>query len=322
MKYETINPTLYPDAQMFLDSLANQGGPQIYELPVADARKVLDQAQSGAIEKLPADIEDITIPTGPYGSISIRIVRPNGSSSVIPVVLYFHGGGWVLGNKDTHDRLVREIAVGADVAVAFVNYTPSPEAQNSTTVEECYAATDWIANNGSAHNLDGKKLAVAGDSAGGQLAIAVTMLAKERSGPTISCQVLFYPVTDSSFDTTSYLQFATGYFLTREAMRWFWSNYAPHMESRRKLTLSPLQSEPEQLTGLPSALIITGEADVLRDEGEAYARKLLEAGVEVTAVRYIGIIHDFVMLNAVANTPAARSAISLATAFLRKALTT
>jgi acetyl esterase len=231
--------------------------------------------------------------------------------------MYFHGGGWVLGDKDTHDRLVREIANGANAAIVFVNFMPSPEAKYPIPIEEAYTATKYIAENGIKFSLDTSKLAVAGDSVGGNMAAAVVLLAKERGGPKIDYQVLFYPVTDANFETKSYQQFATDIWLTREAMKWFWDNYLPDKEARKQPTASPLQASIDQLKGQPPALIITDENDVLRDEGEAYAHKLIQAGINVTAVRYLGTTHDFVMLNALAGTPATCSAVGLANEILR-----
>lgn len=311
-------PVLEFNTRSFLSALEAKGGPQIYELSIANARGVLSDAQAGKVAKLPADIEDREIPGGPKGDVSIRIVRPKGKTGALPIVMYFHGGGWVLGDQDTHDRLVRELAHGADAAVVFVNFTPSPEAHYPVAVEEAYAATQWIAANGASLRLDGARLAVAGDSVGGNMAAAVTLLAKERGGPKIAGQVLFYPVTDANFDTGSYQEFAEGYFLSREAMKWLWNHYAPDVSTRAQITASPLRATVEQLRGLPPALVITAECDVLRDEGEAYARKLIAAGVRVTATRYLGTIHDFVMLNAIINTPAARGAIAQANEVLRK----
>lgn len=312
-------PVVEPGTQAFLDALAAQGGPQIYELSVDDARNLLATAQSGKVAKLSADIEDRTIPVGPNGAVGISIFRPQGSGEELPVVMYFHGGGWVLGDKGTHDRLIRELANGAGAAVVFVDFTRSPEARYPVAIEEAYAATKWVAQNGQAINVDSSRLAVAGDSVGGNMAAAVTLLSKERGGPRIDYQLLFYPVTAADFDTPSYRQFATGYFLTREAMKWFWNHYAPDATKRDEPTASPLNASLEQLQGLPPALVITGECDVLRDEGEAYAHKLGLAGVHVTATRYLGTIHDFVMLNAITETPAARSAIAQANAALREA---
>lgn len=317
---EIQTPVLYPAVQNFLSELAAAGGPPIHELSPQDAREVLGSLQaSHHVAALPCDIEDRVLPVGPGGKVSIRIVRPRAAKGTLPAVLYFHGGGWVLGGKDTHNRLIREIANGATAAVVFVNYTPSPEAQYPVPVEEAYAATEWVAEHGREIHLDASALAVAGDSVGGNMAAAVTLLAKERGGPPIHFQVLFYPVTDAGFDTPSYEQFAEGHFLTRDAMKWFWDEYAPDESVRHEPTASPLRASLEQLRGLPSALIITGECDVLRDEGEAYARKLVEAGVDVTATRYLGIIHDFVMLNALTDTPAARGAILQASNALRQA---
>ncbi len=308
-----------PIVKDFLAAVNSQKGPKIYELSVEAARKVLSDAQSGKVKKLSVDIEECNIPCGSSGQVSIRIIRPKGYTNKLPIVMYFHGGGWVLGDEKTHDRLVRLIANGAKVAVVFVNFTPSPEAKYPVAIEEAYAATKYIAKNGKTFNLDTSKLAVAGDSVGANMAIAVTMLAKKRRGPAITFQVLFYPVTDANFDTQSYKQFATGYFLTREAMKWFWANYLPNKTGRKRPTASPLRASIGQLKKLPPALVITGELDVLRDEGEAYAHKLMEAGVPVTAVRYLGITHDFVMLNALANTTASSSAVALANRALQKA---
>ncbi len=311
---------LEPVTREFLEKVNKQGGTPIYQLSPKEARKVLSNLQAAHVAKLPADIDDLDIPVGPEGQVSIRIIRPKGNKEILPVVMYFHGGGWVLGDKDTHDRLVREIANGANAAVVFVNFTPSPEAKYPTPIEEAYAATKYVSENGKNFNLDGSRLAVAGDSVGGNMAAAVLLLAKERGGPKINYQVLFYPVTDANFDTQSYQQYATGIWLTREAMKWFWDNYLPDEETRKKPTASPLQASVDQLRGQPPALVITDENDVLRDEGEAYAHKLIQAGVNVTAVRYIGTIHDFVMLNALAGTPATCSAIGLAIENLRIAL--
>jgi acetyl esterase len=235
-------------------------------------------------------------------------------------VLFFHGGGWVVGGKDTHDRLVRAIANGSGAAVIFVDYARSPEARYPIALEQCYAATRWAAEHGTELGLDPTRLAVAGDSSGGNLAAAVALLARQRGGPDLSCQVLLLPTTDASLDTPSYREFAGGPFLTRELMGWFWDHYAPEKDARRDATASPLRATGEQLRGLPPALVITAENDVLRDEGEAYARKLMTAGVEVTATRYLGTIHAFVLLNALAGTPAARAAVDQMSAFLKSNL--
>jgi len=298
--------------QAFIEAVAAQGGQPIYKLSYEDARKVLEQAQSGPIPKASAHIVEERLPVGPTGSVSVRIYRPAEASGVLPVVMYFHGGGWVLGSANTHDRLLRDLVSQTDAAFVFVNYTPSPEARFPVPIEQAYAATKYIADHAAEFDLDADRLAVAGDSVGGNMTAAVTLLAKQNGGPRIRYQVLFYPVTDSNFGTGSYNEFASGPWLTKPAMEWFWDAYCPNKAERKKSIASPLQATTEELRGLPPGLLITDENDVLRDEGEAYARRLMQSGVEVTAVRYLGTIHDFAMLNGIAETPATRSAIQLA----------
>jgi acetyl esterase len=318
MSIATAQPTLELRTQQFIDSLA--GAPPIYMLSPADARAVLVRAQSIPVGKPSAQIEDMAWPVGATGSVAIRIVRPAGAAEVLPAVMYFHGGGWILGDRDTHDRLVREIAVGAEAAVVFVDYSPAPEARYPVAIEQAYAATRYVADNAASLRIDPLRLAVAGDSVGGNMAAAVTLMAKERRGPKIGLQVLFYPVTDAGFDTPSYSQFADGPWLTKRAMEWFWDAYLPDQTARKQPTATPLNASLDQLEGLPDALVIVDENDVLRDEGEAYARKLSDAGVRVTSVRYNCTIHDFVMLNALADTPATRGAIAQAVGALKGAL--
>ncbi|WP_440960030.1 alpha/beta hydrolase [Paenibacillus nitricinens] len=308
---------LEPAAQEFAD--ANSKPPFLPDLGPEKGRETVDSVQSSDIYKPEVDIEDLMVPGGPNGDVSVRIVRPPSSSSAPqPVILYIHGAGWVFGNAHTHDRLIRELAVGAEAAIVFPNYSLSPEAKYPTAIEEIYAVLKWIAEQGSDHALDASKLSIGGDSVGGNMAAAITLMAKERSGPKIEKQLLFYPVTDASFDTESYHEFAEGYFLQRDGMKWFWDQYTTDPEERKQITASPLRASVDQLRDLPEALVITGEADVLRDEGEAYAAKLREAGVTVTAVRFQGIIHDFVMLNPLAETNAKKAAIKLATSWLRE----
>lgn len=316
---QTHIPSLDATIDGFLKSLAAQSGPPLYTLSPAGARAVLAGVQAGYSVKPEADSEDCTISGGPIGEIALRIVRPRGVPGPLPVVLYFHGGGWIMGDKETHDRLVREIATGAQATVVFVDYTRSPEAHYPVAVEQAYAATQWVAENGATIKVDPSRLALVGDSVGGNMVAAVTLLAKERHGPRITFQVLFYPVTDADFATASYTQFAEGPWLTRQAMEWFWDSYAPDAAVRNEPTAAPLRASLEQLQGLPPALVITDECDVLRDEGEAYAHKLLEAGVPVTAVRYLGAIHDFVLLNPIAQSLPTRAALAQAIAALRTA---
>ncbi len=314
-------PLIEPVARKFLDALAARGGKPIYQLSFSEARRVLEDLQAQPVDKPSAEQEDLDIPCGPGGHVSVRIVRPVQSKGKLPVVMYFHGGGWILGSKNTHDRLVRELAIGSGAAVVFVNYTPSPEAQYPVPIEEAYAATKYFAENVVA-GLDGSRLAVAGDSVGGNMAAAVAILSKQRGGPEIAFQALFYPVTDADFETGSYRRFTNGPWLTRNAMEWFWNAYAPDPATRKEITASPLRASLQELEGLPPALVMTDENDPLRDEGEAYARKLFQAGVQVIATRYLGTFHDFMMLNALAGTPATRAAIAQANAVLRDAFET
>ncbi|MDN4618292.1 alpha/beta hydrolase [Paenibacillus sp. PsM32] len=307
---------LEPAAQKFADD--NSKPPFLPDLGPEKGRETVDEVQSGEVYKPEVDIEELSIAGGPSGEVSVRILRPKNAPETLPVLVYIHGAGWVFGNSHTHDRLSRELATGAELAVVFVNYSLSPEHKYPTAIEEIYAVVEWIAKEGSTKGLDASKLYVGGDSVGGNMTAAITLMSKERSGPTIQKQLLFYPVTDASFDTESYQQFAEGYFLQRDGMKWFWDQYTTDPNERAQITASPLRATTEQLSGLPEALVITGEADVLRDEGEAYANKLREAGVPVTAVRFQGIIHDFVMLNVLADTNAKKGAIKLATTFLRE----
>jgi acetyl esterase/lipase len=313
-------PVLEPAAADFAEATAKP--PYLFELAPAEGRKTLDEVQSGDIEKPEVDEEWITVSGGPTGSVRARIVKPAGAHGTLPVIVYIHGAGWVFGNAHTHDRLVRELAVGAKAAVVFPEYDLSPEARYPVAIEQNYAVAQWVVREGAAKNLDATRIAVAGDSVGGNMSAALTLMAKERGDVPLVAQVLFYPVTDASFDTASYHQFATGYYLRRDGMQWFWNQYTTDEAERAQITASPLRATTEQLTGLPPALVITGEADVLRDEGEAYANKLREAGVPVTAVRYQGIIHDFVMLDALRGTHAAEGAITQAITILRRALGT
>ncbi|MEU5374561.1 alpha/beta hydrolase [Streptomyces sp. NPDC003328] len=313
-------PVLEPAAADFAAATANP--PYLFDLGPVEGRKTVDEVQSGEIEKPVVDEEWITVSGGPTGTVRARIVKPAGTTGTLPVIVYIHGAGWVFGNAHTHDRLVRELAVGAKAAVVFPEYDLSPEARYPVAIEQNWTVAKWVVEQGATKDLDATRIAVAGDSVGGNMTAALTLMAKERGGLPLLQQVLFYPVTDASFDTDSYHRFAEGYFLRRDAMQWFWDQYTTDEAQRAEITASPLRASVEQLGGLPPALVITGEADVLRDEGEAYANKLREAGVPVTAVRYQGIIHDFVMLNALRGTHAAEAAITQAVTVLRRALNT
>ncbi|MEU5980444.1 alpha/beta hydrolase [Streptomyces sp. NPDC047315] len=318
--YVPTPPVLEPAAAEFSAATANP--PYLFDLGPVEGRKAVDEVQSGDVEAPAVDDEWITVDGGPTGSVRARIVKPAGVTGTLPVIVYIHGAGWVFGNARTHDRLVRELAVGVHAAVVFPEYDLSPEVRYPVAIEQNYAVARWIVTDGASKGLDATRIAVAGDSVGGNMSAALTLMAKERGDVPLVQQVLFYPVTDAAFDTDSYHQFAEGYFLRRDAMHWFWDQYTTDPDTRAQITASPLRANVEQLKGLPPALIITAEADVLRDEGEAYANKLRQAGVPVTATRYQGIIHDFVMLNALRGTQAAEAAITQAVDALRRALGT
>nr|QLH55536.1 putative lipase [Myxococcus virescens] len=309
---------LDPSTQKFVSDLAASNSPPLYTLTPEQAREVLLKAQSIPVSLPDADVEERKLPVGPKGSVRTLLFRPKGSKERLPVVMFIHGAGWVMGDARTHERLVRELVKGANVAAVFVDYGRSPENQFPTAIEEAYAATKYVAEHPDEFNVDARRMALVGDSVGGNMATVVGMLAKERGGPPIRFQALFYPVTDANFDNGSYQEFAEGPWLTRKAMKWFWDAYQPEASKRADPHVSPLRASLDQLKGLPPALVITDENDVLRDEGEAYAAKLSEAGVNVTQVRFLGTHHDFVMLNALAQTPAARGAIELTTTKLRE----
>lgn len=308
---------LEPAAAAIAEASANP--PLLYQLGVDGARKALDEIQAAPIAKPAIDETWVTVPAS-VGDVRVRIVRPKGAVGPLPVVLYIHGGGWILGNAGTHDRLVRELATGADAAIAFVEYDRSPEAQYPVAIEQAYATAQWILREGAAHDLDASRIAAAGDSVGGNMTAAVTILAKQRGDVQIVHQSLYYPVTDAAQDTASYREFADGPFLSVDAMAWFWDAYCPDPGRRLDITVSPLRATIDDLAGLPPAFVIVDENDVLRDEGEAYARKLTAAGVRTTSVRYNGTLHDFMMLNPVRETAATSAALEQAIQVLRKAL--
>ncbi|MGW9629607.1 alpha/beta hydrolase [Agromyces sp. NPDC055520] len=292
--------------------------PFLYQLGPDGARKVLDDIQAAPIDKPEVDEQWITVAAA-VGDVRVRIVKPLGASGPLPAILYVHGGGWILGNAGTHDRLVRELATGVEAAVVFVEYDRSPEAHYPVAIEQAYATAQWITQHGSDEGLDASRLAVAGDSVGGDMTAALTILAKQRGDVTFVHQSLYYPVTDAAQDTDSYREFADGPYLTAKAMAWFWDAYLPDRAKRAEITASPLRATLEDLSGLPEAFVIVDENDVLRDEGEAYARKLTAAGVRTTSVRYNGIVHDFMMLNPVRESAAATAAIEQAIHVLRTA---
>jgi acetyl esterase/lipase len=314
------NPNVDHQVQALLQKMEAAGGKPIETLPPVEARKVLAGAQAGVKLTLPkADVSEKTIKAG-GGDIKLTIVRPAGATGVLPAFMFFHGGGWVLGDFPTHERFVRDLVVASGAVAVFVNYTPSPEAKYPVAINQAYAATKWVAENGKEIKVDGSRLAVAGNSVGGNMATVVALMAKEKGGPKLRAEILFWPVTDANFETASYNQFAEGHFLTKNMMKWFWDNYTTDAAKRKEIMASPAQATVEQLKGLPPTFIQTAENDVLRDEGEAYGRKLDAAGVEVTSVRYNGMIHDFGLLNGISTVPAVRSALEQAGYELKKHL--
>jgi acetyl esterase/lipase len=312
------SPGVEHRTQAFLEALARSPGQPLETLEPAEARAVLVHVQAGA--KLPpADVRDRTIRVDGK-SIKLTLVRPAGAKGVLPAFMFFHGGGWILGDFPTHERFVRELVADSGAEAVFVNYSPSPESRYPTAIDEAYVATRWVAENGAQIDVDGRRLAVVGNSVGGNMAAVVALMSKQKGAPVLRAQVLFWPVTNANFENASYDEFATDHFLTRNMMKWFWDAYTTSPTQRQQIYASPLLASSEQLKGLPPALVQTAEKDVLRDEGEAYARKLDEAGVIVVATRYNGMIHDFGLLNALSGVPESRAALHQASEELRMRL--
>lgn len=308
--------SLEKEAIAFSD--ANAAHPRIYELPPKDGRELLEKVQESPVNKYNVDIEDKLMDTGEYGQINVRFIRPSGNYTKLPVIFYIHGAGWVFGSSKTHDKLVRELSVRTNSIVVFPEYSLSPEAKYPTAIEQNYSILQQLSDISESEGLDTSRLTVAGDSVGGNMATVMTIMTKKRNGLPINQQLLYYPVTDSNFETESYNDFAEGYYLTKEGMQWFWNQYTTNEKERAQITAAPLKATIDDLKDLPSAMILNGEADVLRDEGEAYARKLRDAGVEVTQVRFQGMIHDFVMINSLDQTKAARAAMVLSTEWINR----
>jgi acetyl esterase/lipase len=289
--------------QKFLEALAAGDGKPIEQMTATEARGVLVAAQSSVPVDLPkADVSLRTI-TSDGQTVKLVIVRPPGAGGTFPGFMFFHGGGWVLGDFLTHERLVRDLVAESGATAVFVEYDRSPEARYPTAIHQAYAATKWVATHGHEIGVDGRRLAVVGNSVGGNMAAVVSLMAKDRGAPNILFQLLFWPVTDARFDTPSYEQFADGHFLTRNMMRWFWDNYTTDQRERQDVYASPLQASLERLKGVAPALIQTAEMDVLRD-----------------ATRYNGLIHDYGLLNPISRVPGVRSALLHAAAELKKRL--
>jgi len=315
-----VDPRLSSGTKAFLNVLNSSGAPPLETLPPIQAREGLVQAQASVTVDL-SGIEESekTIDVDGY-TIKLNIVRPEGAKGKLPVFIFIHGGGWVLGDYPTHKRMVRDLVVLTGFSGVFINYTPTPDAKYPQQVNEIFAATKWIAENGEKIQVDGKNLAVVGNSVGGNMTAVTALKAKENGGPKIKVHIMMWPIVDANFETESYKEFGEQRFLTKSLMMWMYDLYTTDPNKRKEIYASPLQATVDQLKGLPPALIQVAESDILRDEGEAYGRKLDEAGVTVTAVRYNGMIHDFGLLNGLANEPAVKSLFVHAAAELKKYL--
>ena len=305
---------------MFLDRLAARGCKPVDQLSPLEARQLFADIQSRApVDRMTTEVVHRTISVD-RDIVRLTVVRPAGAAGALPVFMFFPGGGWMLGDFSTHERMVRDLVAESATAAVCVGYDRSPEAPYPAAIRQAYAATRWVAEHGGEIGLDGRRLGVVGNSAGGNLGTVVSLMAKDRGAPAIAFQVLFCPITNAVFDTASYEQFAEGHFLTRNMMKWFWASYTADPRERLEVYASPLQARTERLQGVAPALILTAEMDVLRDEGESYARELDRAGVDVTAIRYNGMIHDFAFLNALSDVPGARSALLQASTQLKRRL--
>ena len=314
------DPAIDPQIRVFLKALNGSGGKPLEQLSPSDARQVLVGAQkSVTVDYSSIEESERTITQDGY-TIKLHIVKPQGAKNNLPVFMFFHGGGWVLGDYLTHKRLVRDLVVNSGAAAVFPDYTPSPEAHYPVAINQAYAATSWVATHGREIGVDGERLAVAGNSVGGNMAAVVALMAKDKNGPKLKLQVLLWPVTDADFSRASYQQFGEGRFLTTSLMKWMWDNYTTDSSARKQKYAAPVNASIEELKGLPPALVQTAENDILRDEGEAYARKMSEAGVPVTLTRYQGMIHDYGLLNPIAAVPAVQTALLQAATVIKQAL--
>ncbi len=311
------DPHLDSQVRSLLVELNKDPSP-FWELPQPKPQEIL----TGLQNQTPVDMSGVTTVektiTQDGRTVKLYIMSPEQVTGKPGVVLFLHGGVWIVGNFENHKRLLRDLVVGSGQVGVFVEYTSLPQAKYPVQPEECYAALKWVAAHASEFGADGSRIALAGNSVGGNMTAALTLMAKDRNGPKISYQVLFIPATDASVDTESYKEFATGHFLTRAFMKYGWDLYAPDEKTRNLPYVSPLRASIEELKGLPPALVITAENDPLRDEGEAYARKLKQAGVTVDAVRYNGTIHDFVLLNALRRVPSTEAALQQASEGIRE----
>ncbi|MCQ6957010.1 alpha/beta hydrolase [Mucilaginibacter aquariorum] len=314
------DPMLSVEVRDFLKELNAPGAVPLESLPPLDARKVLEGAQSSVeVDMSGIDESEHSISADGF-NIVLNIVRPEGSTEVLPVFIFIHGGGWILGDYPTHKRMVRDLVVQSNTVGVFVNYTRTPDAAFPTAINEIFAATKWVAANGHEINVDGKRLAVVGNSVGGNMTAVTALKAKANHGPEIKLLIMMWPIVDANFETGSYKRFGEDRFLTTPLMKWMYDMYIPDPEKRKDIYASPLQATVEQLSGLPPTVIVVAENDVLRDEGEAFGRKLDEAEVHTTVARYNGVIHDFGLLNGLANIHPTKSLFVQAAAELKKHL--
>jgi len=304
--------------QAFLNVLNSGDGKPMEQMTPEEARQVLIGAQKGVTLPSAQVAEKIITVNGQ--SIKLKIVKPDNATGTLPVFMFFHGGGWVLGDFPTHERLIRDLVRSSGAAAVYVDYTPSPEAHFPVAINQAYEATKWVAEHGQEIGVDGSRLGLVGNSVGGNMVASVALQAKQFNGPKIRYNVMLWPVTDANFDSTSYNQYENGYFLTKNMMKWFWDNYTTNVSDRNNILASPLRATTEQLKGFPQTLIQTAELDVLRDEGEAFGRKLDAAGVPVTVTRYNGMIHDYGLLNPLSQEPTVRTALEQAGAALQNHL--
>ncbi len=296
------------------EEVCNQSAipPLIFDLPPEQARQRLEDAQSIPVYMYPAKISGKNINTRNWGEIPVYFISPDNNSRTDNIIFYIHGGGWVLGSFHTHEKLVRELAARTNSLIVFPEYTRSPEAKYPIAVEQCYYVLSHIWEITDNRCQPEKPLIIAGDSVGGNMIIAMSLMSKYRKGIKIQKQLLFYPVTDACFNTPTYSEFAEGYYLYRKGMIWFWNQYTTSEKDRNKITASPLRANIDQLNGMPDTLLINGQADVLRSEGQAFGEKLLRAGVNISAIQVQATIHDFVMLNALNQANACRVAMDTA----------
>ncbi|MGO1244749.1 alpha/beta hydrolase [Sphingobacterium sp. JB170] len=308
------------DIRDFLTELNSGDDAPIESLAPDEARQVLIGAQD-SVRFNYLDIQESEQTISSEGiDVNIHIIKPKNAAEILPVFMFFHGGGWILGDYPTHKRLVRDLVVSSGAVAVFPDYTPSPEAQFPVAINEAYAATKWVQENGAQIGVDGNKLAVVGNSVGGNMAAVVALMAKDMQGPSIMQQILLWPVTDADFTRSSYTEFAQERFLTAPMMKWMWDNYLPDLDARKDKYASPLQAQVEQLNGLPPTLIQIAENDILHDEAVAYGRKLDQAGVPTVISEYRGFIHDYGMLNPLAHIPAVQVAIQQAASVLKGVL--